>query len=43
MLSDGHRRNILDPHPVHVGIGVARGEESGQVTALWVLDFGAPA
>jgi uncharacterized protein YkwD len=42
MLSDGHRHNILDPHPVHVGIGVARGEESGQVTALWVLDFGAP-
>ncbi|HEV8239491.1 MAG TPA: CAP domain-containing protein [Thermoanaerobaculia bacterium] len=42
MLSSGHRRNILDPHPVHVGIGVARGEESGEVTALWVLDFGAP-
>ena len=42
MLSSGHRHNILDPHPVHVGIGVARGEESGQVTALWVLDFGAP-
>lgn len=43
MLSSGHRRNILDPHPVHVGIGVIRGEEHGQVTALWVLDFGAPS
>jgi uncharacterized protein YkwD len=42
MLSTGHRRNILDPHPVHVGIGVVRGEEHGQVTALWVLDFAAP-
>jgi uncharacterized protein YkwD len=43
MLSDGHRRNILDPHPVHAGIGVVRGEERGQVTALWVLDLGRPA
>jgi uncharacterized protein YkwD len=42
MLSSGHRRNILDPHPVHIGIGVVRGEEDGHVTALWVLDFGAP-
>jgi len=42
MLSSGHRRNILDPHPVHVGIGVVRGEEDGLMTALWVLDFGAP-
>jgi len=42
MLSSGHRHNILDPHPVHVGIGVVRGEEDGLVTALWVLDFGAP-
>lgn len=40
MLSDGHRRNILDRHPVHAGIGVIRGEEHGQVTALWVLDLG---
>lgn len=43
MLSSGHRRNILDPHPVHIGIGVIRGEEQGMVTALWVLDFGAPS
>jgi len=42
MLSTGHRRNILDPHPVHVGVGVVRGEEGGRVTALWVLDFAAP-
>jgi uncharacterized protein YkwD len=42
MLSSGHRSNILDPHPVHAGIGVVRGEEGGEVTALWVLDFGAP-
>jgi uncharacterized protein YkwD len=42
MLSTGHRHNILDPHPTHVGIGVVRGEESGLMTALWVLDFGAP-
>jgi uncharacterized protein YkwD len=42
MLSSGHRRNILDPHPVHVGIGIVRGEEHGHVTALWVLNFGAP-
>ncbi len=43
MLSSGHRRNILDPHLVHAGIGVIRGEEYGHVTALWVLDFGAPS
>ncbi len=42
MLSSGHRRNILDPHPVSAGIGVARGEENGRVTALWVLDLGSP-
>jgi uncharacterized protein YkwD len=42
MLSSGHRHNILDPHPRHVGIGVVRGEEHGQVTALWVLDLGSP-
>ena len=42
MLSSGHRHNILDPHPVHVGIGVVRGEEDGHVNGWWVLDFGAP-
>jgi uncharacterized protein YkwD len=42
MLSDGHRRNILDPHPIHAGIGVMRGEEGGMVTAYWVLDLGRP-
>lgn len=42
MLSSGHRQNILDPHPVHAGIGVIRGEERGEVTALWVLDLGTP-
>jgi uncharacterized protein YkwD len=42
MLSSGHRRNILDPQSVHAGIGVVRGEERGEVTALWVLDLAAP-
>jgi uncharacterized protein YkwD len=43
MLSRDHRHNILDRHPRYVGVGVAISEEAGEVTALWVLDFAAPA
>lgn len=44
MASSGHRRNILDPHAVEAGIGVAWGEQrDGEVVALWVLLLGAPA
>ncbi|HEV8631628.1 MAG TPA: CAP domain-containing protein [Thermoanaerobaculia bacterium] len=42
MLSSAHRQNILSRPPIHAGIGMARTEENGEVTALWVLDLAAP-
>lgn len=32
MASLGHRKNILDPKPTHVGIGLAEAEEDGEHT-----------
>lgn len=40
MDSPGHRRNILDPRFVELGVGVAVG---GRYQIYWVQEFGQPA
>jgi hypothetical protein len=40
MVSDGHRRNILNPGFTHVGVGIACSQASGRVYPVSVVDFG---
>jgi len=43
MESPGHRRNLLDPHVIHFGFGLASGTEGPQVAVQAFAGPGAPA
>lgn len=42
LKSPGHRKNILEPRFIHLGVGLAIGGYQDRYRLLWVQNFGAP-